>query len=87
MGSWKTIPLPICNTPILLHSILFTEPKPQQTGTGLLIRFGEVATTSGSTISLPRGVTVAYRTLTPTVLARIQARQPFLASRASPARW
>ena len=28
----------------------FTESKPQQTGTGLLIRFGEVATTSGSTI-------------------------------------
>ena len=33
------------------------ESKPQQTGTGLLIRFGEVATTSGSTNSLPRGVT------------------------------
>jgi hypothetical protein len=34
-----------------LHSSLvpFPEPKPQQTGTGLLIRFGEVATTSGST--------------------------------------
>jgi hypothetical protein len=31
----------------------FTESKPQQTGTGLLIRFGEVATTSGSTNSLP----------------------------------
>ena len=28
----------------------FTESKPQQTGTGLLIRYGEVATTSGSTI-------------------------------------
>ena len=28
----------------------FTESKPQQTGTGLLIRHGEVATTSGSTI-------------------------------------
>ena len=27
----------------------FTESKPQQTGTGLLIRPGEVATTSGST--------------------------------------
>jgi hypothetical protein len=26
------------------------ESKPQQTGTGLLIRYGEVATTSGSTI-------------------------------------
>ena len=31
----------------------FQESKPQQTGTGLLIRFGEVATTSGSTNSLP----------------------------------
>ena len=29
----------------------FTESKPQQTGTGLLIRHGEVATTSGSTNS------------------------------------
>ncbi len=29
----------------------FVELKPQQTGTGLLIRHGEVATTSGSTIS------------------------------------
>jgi hypothetical protein len=29
----------------------FTEPKPQQTGTRLLIGHGEVATTSGSTIS------------------------------------
>src|SRR5207253_10756757 len=27
----------------------FRESKPQQTGTGLLIRYGEVATTSGST--------------------------------------
>jgi hypothetical protein len=27
----------------------FKESKPQQTGTGLLIRYGEVATTSGST--------------------------------------
>ena len=35
----------------------FVELKPQQTGTGLLIRFGEVATTSGSTISLRDGVT------------------------------
>ena len=31
----------------------FTESKPQQTGIGLLIRHGEVATTSGSTNSLP----------------------------------
>ena len=33
------------------------ELTPQQTGTGLLIRYGEVATTSGSTISLRDGVT------------------------------
>ena len=32
-------------------STIFTQLKPQETGTGLLIRFGEVATTSGSTIS------------------------------------
>ena len=30
-------------------STTFLELKPQQTGTGLLIRYGEVATTSGST--------------------------------------
>ena len=35
----------------------FMELKPQQTGTGLLIRYGKVATTSGSTISLRDGVT------------------------------
>jgi hypothetical protein len=33
-------------------STTFEESKPQQTGTGLLIRFGEVATTSGSTSPL-----------------------------------
>jgi len=33
-------------------STIFKEPKPQQTGTGLLNRFGEVATTSGSTIQI-----------------------------------
>ena len=32
----------------------FTEPKPQQTGTRLLIGHGEVATTSGSTSLRPR---------------------------------
>ena len=57
----------------------FMELKPQQTGTGLLIRYREVATTSGSTNSLPRGVTAACRVLTPTVLVRIQARQPITA--------
>jgi hypothetical protein len=34
-------------------STTFLELKPQQTGTGLLIRHGEVATTSGSTNLLP----------------------------------
>ena len=33
-----------------LSPTIFVELKPQQTGTGLLIRYGEVATTSGSTI-------------------------------------
>jgi hypothetical protein len=32
-----------------LSPTIFLELKPQETGTGLLIRFGEVATTSGST--------------------------------------
>ena len=32
-----------------LSPTIFRECKPQQTGTGLLIRYGEVATTSGST--------------------------------------
>jgi hypothetical protein len=62
-------------------STSFTESKPQQTGTRLLPGYGEVATTSGSTNSLPRGVTAACRALTPLVLVRIQARQPI------PARW
>ena len=34
----------------------FKESKPQQTGTGLLIRYGEVATTSGSTNSIHCGM-------------------------------
>ena len=54
----------------------FRESKPQQTGIRFLPGQGEVATTSGSTNSLPRGVTAAYRVLTPTVLVRTQARQP-----------
>ena len=36
-----------------LSPTIFVELKPQQTGTGLLIRYGEVATTSGSTTFLP----------------------------------
>ncbi len=63
------------------------ESKPQQTGIRFLPGYGEVATTSGSTNSLPRSVTAAYRVLTPTDLVQIQARQPILAGRASTARW
>src|SRR5439155_7963080 len=40
-----------------LSPTIFSELKPQKTGTGLLIRFGEVATTSDSTNSLRDGVT------------------------------
>ena len=52
----------VCPPTSFLHSSLcllpfLSESKPQQTGTGLLIRYGEVATTSGSTISLRDGVT------------------------------
>src|SRR6266699_580733 len=36
-----------------LSPTIFVELKPQQTGTRLLIGYGEVATTSGSTILLP----------------------------------
>src|ERR1039458_1500360 len=36
-----------------LSPTIFVELKPQQTGTRLLIGYGEVATTSGSTNSLP----------------------------------
>src|SRR6185503_9868168 len=61
----------------------FTESKPQQTGTGLLIRNGEVATTSGSTNSLPGRLIVGQRPLKARMLVRFQPRQPVLASRAS----
>ena len=60
-----------------------TESKPQQTGTGLLIRQGEVATTSGSTNSLPGRLIVGQRPLKARMLVRFQPRQPVLASRAS----
>ena len=43
--------------PSPLSPTMFVELKPQQTGTGLLIRYGEVATTSGSTNSLPGRLT------------------------------
>ena len=38
------------------HALL-AEPKPQQTGTRLLPGLGVTATVTGSTLSLPRGVT------------------------------
>ena len=55
------------------------ELKPQQTGTGLLIRYGEVATTSGSTNSLPGRLTVGHRPLKATMVVRIHPRQPITA--------
>jgi hypothetical protein len=69
------------------HEHQFLESKPQQTGIRFLPGYGEVATTSGSTNSLPRGVTAACRVLTPTVLVQIQARQPTLTGRVSTAWW
>ena len=54
----------------------FKESKPQQTGTGLLIRHGEVATTSGSTNSLPGRLIVGQRPLKARMLVRFQPRQP-----------
>ncbi len=45
-------PTPFLHSPFCLLPFL-SELKPQQTGTGLLIRYGEVATTSGSTNFLP----------------------------------
>jgi hypothetical protein len=48
---WETI-LQDLGGPTPAASILM-ESKPQQTGTGFLLRFGEVATTSGSTFHLP----------------------------------
>jgi len=46
-NQYRLVPTPTLPT---RPSTLFAEPKPQQTGTGLLNRLGEVATTSGSTI-------------------------------------
>ena len=53
-AEWRgpnTLPETTFNITVTCHSplVTFSEPKPQQTGTGLLNRFGEVATTSGST--------------------------------------
>ena len=59
------------------------ESKPQETGTGLLIRHGEVATTSGSTNALPGRLIVGQRPLKAGMLVRFQPRQPVLASRTS----
>ena len=54
----------------------FTESKLQQTGTGLLIRYGEVATTSDSTNSLPGRLIVGQRPLKARMLVRFRPRQP-----------
>ena len=61
----------------------FKESKPQQTGTRLLPGHGEVATTSGSTNSLPGRLIVGQRPLKARMLVRFHPRQPVLASRAS----
>ena len=54
----------------------FKESKPQQTGTRLLPGHGEVATTSGSTNSLPGRLIVGQRPLKARMLVRFQPRQP-----------
>jgi hypothetical protein len=43
------MPEAIKSSQAALNFIIWKELKPQQTGTGFLIRHGEVATTSGST--------------------------------------
>ena len=57
-------------------TIAVQEPKPQKTGTGLLIRPGEAATASGSTSSLPGRLIVGQRPLKARMLVRFQPRQP-----------
>ena len=59
-----------------LSPTIIVELKPQQTGTGLLIRYGEVATTSGSTTFLPGRLTAGHRPLKASVVVRIHPRQP-----------
>ena len=63
-----------------LSPTIFVELKPQQTGTRLLIGYGEVATTSGSTTFLPGRLIVGHRPLKAAMLVRIQPGQPILAS-------
>src|ERR1043166_77002 len=64
----------------------FKESKPQQTGTGLLIRHGEVATTSGSTNSLPGRLIVGQRPLKARMLVRFQPPAANLSERDSVSR-
>ena len=59
-----------------LSPTIFVELKPQQTGTGLLIRHGEVATTSGSTTFLPGRLIAGHRPLKASVVVRVHPRQP-----------
>ena len=46
----STAPGCSASSPALLQVLVFARSKPQQTGTGLLIRHGEAATASGRTI-------------------------------------
>ena len=61
---------------VLSRPPFFLEPKPQQTGTGLLIRYGEVATTSGSTNLFASWCNSSMPGFDPDGLVQIQARQP-----------
>ena len=63
-----------------LSPTIFVELKPQQTGSGLLIRYGEVATTSGSTNFLPGRLIAGHRPLKASVVVRVHPRQPLLRS-------
>jgi len=54
-----------------LSPTIFVELKPQQTGTRLLIGYGEVATTSGSTTFLPGRLIAGHRPLKASVVVRV----------------
>ena len=56
-----------------LSPTIFVELKPQQTGTRLLIGYGEVATTSGSTTFLPGRLIAGHRPLKASVVVRSPA--------------
>ena len=60
-----------------LSPTIFVELKPQQTGTRLLIGYGEVATTSGSTTFLPGRLIAGHRPLKASAVVRVHPRQPF----------